>query len=317
MPKFNERSARAIESLRAYGTPETYYYQVPFRRRAAVLLLLYADKRGDLRVIITIRSSNLNSFPGHAALPGGRADSETETPFQTARREANEEIGLPKIDDSLPAPFSIEHLCELPCAVSVTNLAVRPCVALLLSYDEKTGEDANAEEAFIPRLDAKEVAAVFSARFHNFLSSEDEVSDGEERTQLPGDPKDWYFGWWSEHNGPWRVHNFYVPIVNQRVTKSRRLSASSAANGSAVGHDTHLCTDEKEKEKEKVSLWGESCMGETRYRVWGLTARLLVDAARIAYDEEPQFDYNKKLGEESVVQHYLAEGRFHSDRARH
>lgn len=195
---------RAIERLRAFGTPETNYFQVPVKKRAAVLYLLFADKHGDLRVIVTIRSSNLNSFPGHAALPGGRADSEAETPFQTARREANEEIGLPGIGTPLPSPFSIEHLCEFPCVVSVTDIAVRPCVAFLHSYNEKTGEDADAEEAFMPQLDAKEVAAVFSARFHNFLSSEDEVFDETERRELPGQPRDWYHGYWAEHNGPWR-----------------------------------------------------------------------------------------------------------------
>ncbi|KAI5292395.1 hypothetical protein KEM55_007832, partial [Ascosphaera atra] len=190
----------AIDRLRAYGCPQTHYYDVPARRRAAVLFLLFADKRGDLRVIVTIRSSTLTTFPGHAALPGGRADSATETPFETARREANEEIGLPGIGAELPRPFSIEHLCEFPCAISVTDIAVRPCVAFLHSYDAETGESADAEEAFMPKLDAKEVAAVFSARFHNFLSAKDEVLDEEEREGLPGNPDDWYQGEWTMHD---------------------------------------------------------------------------------------------------------------------
>ena len=28
----------------------------------------------------------------------------------------------------------------------------------------------------------------------------------------------------------------------------------------------------------------------TRYKVWGMTARILVDAARVAYGEEPDFE---------------------------
>jgi 8-oxo-dGTP pyrophosphatase MutT (NUDIX family) len=53
---------------------------LPVRKRAAVLVLLFADRWGDLRVVITMRAASLRSFSGHAALPGGKADSKEETP---------------------------------------------------------------------------------------------------------------------------------------------------------------------------------------------------------------------------------------------
>ena len=45
--------------------PPTSYGDVPLTRRAAVLLLLYADQKGDLRVVLTIRAKTLSScmFP--------------------------------------------------------------------------------------------------------------------------------------------------------------------------------------------------------------------------------------------------------------
>jgi hypothetical protein len=65
-------------------------------------MLLYADRKGDLRVVITMRAARLRSFSGesfpsfslfflhysnlivgHAALPGGKADSLDETPCNT------------------------------------------------------------------------------------------------------------------------------------------------------------------------------------------------------------------------------------------
>lgn len=49
-----------------------------------MLVLLYADAWGDLRVVITMRAASLRSFSGHAALPGGKADSKEETPCMTA-----------------------------------------------------------------------------------------------------------------------------------------------------------------------------------------------------------------------------------------
>ncbi|KAL2860781.1 NUDIX hydrolase, partial [Aspergillus lucknowensis] len=184
MPRLNLASRNAIDRLRAYKPPPTSYDLVPVSRRAAVLVLLYADSKGDLRVVLTIRASTLSSYAGQAALPGGKADSAAETPFETARREANEEIGLPGISTPLPAPFAVEHLCEIPSSLARTELVVRPCVALLHTYDEATGRNADPEVSLIPRLDAREVAAVFTAPFGDFLNR---LGDPE-----AGDPGEWY-----------------------------------------------------------------------------------------------------------------------------
>ena len=205
-------------------------------------------------------------WAGQAAFPGGKADSLEETPFEIARREASEEIGLPRHDSKIPHPFRIEHLCQLPFSLAKTALAVRPCVAFLHS-DGKPGEkESSVEESMIPRLDPKEVAAVFSAPFHNFLRSKDEVREGD---IVPGKRSDWYNGKWIDwFEGKWRMHNFYVPINNQKVSKPKVREGGQAA-----------IAEELEKEEDEMQ----------RYKVWGMTARMLVDAARVAYDEEPEF----------------------------
>lgn len=106
-----------------------------------------------------------------------------------------EEIGLPEIDQPLPRPFAVEHLCELPANLAKTEVVVRPCVALLHSYDAATGENADPEVSLIPKLDAREVAAVFTAPFHSFLGMKQDERDSE----------DWYRGSWSRwHNSNWR-----------------------------------------------------------------------------------------------------------------
>jgi hypothetical protein len=51
----------ALSRLRAYVSPSTAWSSVPLSRRAAVLILLFADRKGDLRVVITMRSSTLKS----------------------------------------------------------------------------------------------------------------------------------------------------------------------------------------------------------------------------------------------------------------
>lgn len=45
---------------------------VPLSRRAAVLLLLFPDVQGSLRVVLTLRSELLRNFAGQVALPGGK-----------------------------------------------------------------------------------------------------------------------------------------------------------------------------------------------------------------------------------------------------
>jgi 8-oxo-dGTP pyrophosphatase MutT (NUDIX family) len=74
----------ALARLRSYKPPPLPLWDtLPARRRAAILVLLYADRWGDLRVVITMRAASLRSFSGHAALPGGKADSKNETPCKS------------------------------------------------------------------------------------------------------------------------------------------------------------------------------------------------------------------------------------------
>ena len=214
----------------------------------------------------------------------------SETPFQTARREAYEEIGLPSDDKTLPSPFRVEHLCQLPTNLAKTELGVRPCVAFLHSADGDERNDANAEESLIPRLDAKEVAAVFSAPFHNFLLAKDEVHPGEEGN-VPGSTSDWYHGTWTDwHESRWRMHNFYVPVVGQTVTKPRSSKS-----------DQRTAADQLERAERAGQL--------QRYRVFGMTARILVDAARVAYDHEPEFEHNSHFGDEDMIGRLKKMGR--------
>ncbi|KAL1991594.1 hypothetical protein VTN49DRAFT_4902 [Thermomyces lanuginosus] len=302
MPRLSPSSEKAIARLRAFGAPTTNYYAVPLSRRAAVLILLYADRRGDLRVVLTIRAKTLSSYAGHAAFPGGKADSLEETPFQTARREAAEEIGLPNIGEPLIPPFRVEHLCELPANLAKTELVVRPCVAFLHSYDPVTGKDADPEVSLIPRLDAKEVAAVFTAPFHNFLLGRDErpldVGEDDGQPQLQSEPPAgvWYQGSWTTwHQTDWRMHHFYVPISESNVTKPKTDRKDQTA-----------AVDQLEKREKSGEL--------TRYRVFGMTARILVDAARLAYDEEPEFEHNSHFGDEDMIAKLLRLGRLKAER---
>jgi 8-oxo-dGTP pyrophosphatase MutT (NUDIX family) len=63
----------------------------PFKPAAVLVALV--ERPSGLNVILTRRADSLRSHSGQVALPGGRSD-EGEAPWETALREAEEEIGL-------------------------------------------------------------------------------------------------------------------------------------------------------------------------------------------------------------------------------
>src|SRR3954471_4860788 len=62
-------------------------------RAPAAVLVPLIDRPEGWQVILTLRPTRLRRHAGEIAFPGGRADP-GETPWQTAVREAHEEIGL-------------------------------------------------------------------------------------------------------------------------------------------------------------------------------------------------------------------------------
>ncbi|KAI5798865.1 NUDIX hydrolase domain-like protein [Geopyxis carbonaria] len=261
MSPMSPASAQALDRLRAYSPPSpSIYYSLPLTRRAAVLILLFADRRGDLNVVLTVRSAQLRTFAGQVALPGGKADYLSETAAQTARREAWEEIGLPLDSRKFPSPFSVEHLTELPCSMARTNLGVRPCVAFL--RDNSADQSADIEDRLIPRLEEQEVASVFTVPLERFLSPRYLLMD---RGGVARDEK-WYQGNWINWNGRrWRMHEFQAPIWERATLK--------------------------------------------RYRVWGMTARIMVDVSRIAYGKDPDYEFNDTIGDEDMITNLWKNGQ--------
>jgi 8-oxo-dGTP pyrophosphatase MutT (NUDIX family) len=90
---------------------------------AAVLVPLYADAAGDLHAVFTRRRHDLRRHAGEISFPGGRRD-EGEALLDTALREAEEEIGLPR------SAVTVLGALE-PTPTFVTNYAIYPFVGLI------------------------------------------------------------------------------------------------------------------------------------------------------------------------------------------
>jgi len=67
----------------------------PRQRRAAVLLPLYREG-GETYVLFTRRTETVEHHKGQISLPGGGADAGDAGPLETALRETEEELGIPR-----------------------------------------------------------------------------------------------------------------------------------------------------------------------------------------------------------------------------
>lgn len=93
------------------------------RQPAPAAVLVPLVMRDELTLLLTQRTTNLSTHSGQVAFPGGRTDETDHDAMDTALREANEEIGLPR--------DHVEVLGTLPIYVTGTAYIITPVVALV------------------------------------------------------------------------------------------------------------------------------------------------------------------------------------------
>lgn len=203
----------------------------------------------------------------------------------------------------------------------MTELGVRPCVAYLKTPPPSPrNQTPDAARDILPKLDAKEVAAVFTAPFHNFLSAKDE--DPAQR-DVEGE---WYKGsWHSWHESAWRMHNFSVPVTSSTSFLAKRPESYTDPRPTSSNSNSDAPSPKKPPPSSNRSgmqpplprsfyrVSGDA-LAQPRYRVFGMTARILVDAARVAYGEEPEFEHNSHFGDEEMIERLIRIGRLSEEK---
>jgi 8-oxo-dGTP pyrophosphatase MutT (NUDIX family) len=139
---------------------------------AAVLVGLVQRESG-LSVLLTRRADTLRSHTGQVAFPGGRSDP-GETPWETALREAEEEIGLD------PSLVDLAGL-STPFRTAVTGYQITPVVGFI-------------EPGFSLRPNPDEVADIFETPF-GFLMDPANLEQQERETPA-GDRRRFYAATW-------------------------------------------------------------------------------------------------------------------------
>ncbi|GAB4816681.1 hypothetical protein N2152v2_003727 [Parachlorella kessleri] len=118
--------------------------QVSTKGHAAVLIPLFEDSEGDVRVVLTQRSSKLSTHSGEVCLPGGKREPSDPDDIATALREANEELGL--------EPAAVNVVGRLPCFLSKHKLSVTPIVGLIPSDLHFCPNDSEVDSVFTAPL---------------------------------------------------------------------------------------------------------------------------------------------------------------------
>lgn len=225
---------------------------------------------------MTKRSRGLRSFSGHVSLPGGKADDEHETFEQVARREAEEEIGLPQGSKELHEMFGmkIENICdEMPCYLSRTFLSVKPLVCFLHNETDpqnSTGPPLDASR-FFGKLNPGETSSLFSVPLNDMvchlykakLKYEPEYIDRRE-----------YFPKWGGLK--WPIRHYFYPVENENDVAW--LNDIPDASSGDEFEDGKLCRD-----------------------LWGLTAKILYDLSSIANGIVKSDDATKSIAHEDLI----------------
>ncbi len=115
------------------------------QRIAAVLVPVFRDEDGRLRLVLIVRTEH-GHHGGQLALPGGKVDADDETLMATALREAEEEVGL--------APAEVNVLAALaPVRSGPTDYEVHPFLARIPAGIEWRPNDAEVVEVLTPAVD--------------------------------------------------------------------------------------------------------------------------------------------------------------------
>jgi 8-oxo-dGTP pyrophosphatase MutT (NUDIX family) len=148
-----ERISERLKRARPVEDPEDRHVMaIPagVRVTEAAVMVPLVPRTSGVQVLLTQRTAHLADHAGQISFPGGRVEPEDLTREETALRETEEEIGLPR--------DRVTILGRLPGYEIPTGFRITPVVGW-------------AEPPFELKLDAFEVAAAFEVPLAHFLDT--------------------------------------------------------------------------------------------------------------------------------------------------
>jgi 8-oxo-dGTP pyrophosphatase MutT (NUDIX family) len=144
--------------------------------QAAVLVALTTEQAP--RVLLGRRAMHLNNHPGEIAFAGGKRELSDVSPWETAQREAMEEVGLPA--------EIINPLGEFEPLITRTGFEVYPCIAGIPADPTLVVDTGEFDSVFFAPLAAFADAGIYRL---------ETMSDGRVKRKVPhyqlGDDNVW------------------------------------------------------------------------------------------------------------------------------
>lgn len=109
--------------------------------KASVLVPL-VNIDGEEHVLFTVRAKTLRHQPGEISFPGGHAEEDDSTHYETARRECSEELGI--------AESKITYLGDLDYLISPVGVRLHAFVGRLETMDFQPNPDEVGEVFTVP-----------------------------------------------------------------------------------------------------------------------------------------------------------------------
>jgi 8-oxo-dGTP pyrophosphatase MutT (NUDIX family) len=143
--------------------------EFPLYKRAAILIAL-APKDNELSLLLTVRTDEVETHKGQISCPGGMRDEGDSDLIQTALRETEEELGIPREN------FEILGISD--DQATPTEFIITPVVGYLREYPEM-------------HISRNEVAEVFDVPLSVFIEKKHAST---EKREFQGKQYDvWYF----------------------------------------------------------------------------------------------------------------------------
>jgi len=133
---------RALAARRARKIP-------PVATTAAAVLVPLFERDGEAHVWLVRRPTTMRSHAGQVAFPGGKSDAADESLLDTALREADEELAIPRA--------GVDILGALDDTLTITGFVISPFVGWIPRDVE-------------PRPNPSEVARAFAAPLGAFFA---------------------------------------------------------------------------------------------------------------------------------------------------
>ncbi|MCU1230438.1 MAG: CoA pyrophosphatase [Acidobacteria bacterium] len=156
MPRFDDASLTRLREL--FAKRPAIEIDAPQVRRACVLIPILPSDRG-WSLLFSRRSANLAAHSGQIAFPGGAVE-EGESLEEAVKREADEEVGIPR--------ESVQLIGRLDDVITNSGFLVAPFAGIIHERVEYVLQESEVDEVFEVPLDELLVPEMPHVRYVTF-----------------------------------------------------------------------------------------------------------------------------------------------------